>query len=241
MNEQTAIDTARARQKTQMDTARAAAKTFSRTEQTQLDTERADSRTFQTASQRPQSTMDRREMAAGLTLAGNDTTYGRKDSFYSFNPPPTAPWSPTETEAYAPMQQAEFKGDENLIADPEVIVYRADGTQEYFAEESILTGYDPDTHANWSLEFAVSAGRLVAFSTTAPVGTSDMTAGKERFDNDAGASPVAVQTYYRIPVIRTFTISSVDTKFQFAIGGIYRENIVCNGSKGATVELLKIG
>lgn len=207
-------------------------------EQTQSDTERANSRTFRNVNPRTESTMDRRELAAGLALAGNDTLSGRRDRFYDFGSTEQRPWSPTETEAYAPiMQQSEFKGDDNPIADPAVIVYRADGAQEYFAEESILAGYDPDTHDNWSLEFAVAAGKLVAFSTTAPVGTSSTV----RFDNDAGASPAVAQTVYRIPVIRTITVSSVDTKFQFAVGGIYRENIVCNGSKGATVELLKIG
>jgi hypothetical protein len=124
---------------------------------------------------------------------------------------------------------------------PGLLIYRADGTQEFFARADIMTGYDASTDANWSLEFAVSGNALVAFSTTAPVGTT----ATERFDNDASASPPEVQTYYRIPVIRTITIdvdgTPTDFKFRWDITGIYRENIVCNGAKGATVELLQIG
>lgn len=127
---------------------------------------------------------------------------------------------------------------------PGLLIYRADGTQEFILIADVFKGqltpsgdYDPDTDANWSLNFAVTTGALVAFSTTAPYGTSAMPLGEERFDGDASADPVEDQTYYRIPVVRT-----IDTvKYTYDIAGIYRENIFCAGSKGAIVELIKIG
>ncbi len=120
---------------------------------------------------------------------------------------------------------------------PGLLIYRANGDQEFLDASAPLDGYDPDNDDNWSLSFAVSSSALVAFSTTAPSGTSAMPAGKERFDGDSSADPVEDQTYYRIPVVRTIG----SDKFTFDITGIYRENIVCVGSRGPSVELVKIG
>ena len=115
-------------------------------------------------------------------------------------------------------------GDTN----PGILIYLADGTQEFIPNSEI---YPTTDEANWSLEFAVSFSGLVAFATTAPFGTANTT----RFDGDESAAQS--QTYYRIPVIRT--ISGV--KYTFDIGGVYRENIFCSGSKGPIAELVRIG
>lgn len=152
------------------------------------------------------------------------------------------PYMPqSQRDSIDQTESAGFKVKPSSGTGPGLLIYRADGTQEFFDGNDVLAGYVASTDANWSLEFAVSAGKLVAFSTTAPEGVTDT----DRFDNDAGASPAVAQTVYRIPVIRTISItvggSPVNIKFQWNINGIYRENIVCNGSKGATVELLKIG
>jgi hypothetical protein len=128
-------------------------------------------------------------------------------------------------------------GDDGGNENPGLLVYRADGTQEFFAASDILIDYDAGADDNWSLEFEVSSSALVAFSTTEPVGTTST----ERYDNDASADPPDVQTYYRIPVIRTITVGGDAIKFQWDISGIYRENIFCDGAKGATVELTRIG
>lgn len=83
-----------------------------------------------------QSTMDQREAAAGLNLAGNDTmsgrrggisiptmdqresaagltgtTAGREDSFYSYQSRPSNPWQSVDSEAFAPMSLMEFKDE----------------------------------------------------------------------------------------------------------------------------------
>lgn len=121
-------------------------------------------------------------------------------------------------------------------SNPGLLIYRANGTQEFFPAADILVGYNASTDDNWSLSFAVSNSQLVAFSTTAPVGTSAMPTGEERFDGNALANPVEAQTYYRIPVVRT--ISSV--KYAFDITGIYQEDIFCAGSRGGIVHLIKI-
>lgn len=97
-----------------------------------------------------------------------------------------------------------------------------------------VTGWDPaavapDNPDNWSLQFAVSRSALVAFGTTAPVGTYDT----DLFDGDASAVPVEAQTFYRIPMRRGGT--------WICRGGVYRENIFCAGGKGPIVELLRIG
>lgn len=118
-------------------------------------------------------------------------------------------------------------------SNPGLLVYRSDGTQEFFSVDDILTGYDPSEDTDWSLQFAVSGGALVAFSTTAPVGV----ASTIRYDGNASADPVEAQTFYSIPVIRTIA----DVVYTWDITGIYRENIVCDSTRGPIVELIKIG
>lgn len=118
-------------------------------------------------------------------------------------------------------------------SNPGLLIYRSDGTQEFFAIEDVLTGYDPDTHTQWSLKFEVAASALVAFSTTAPVGVSST----DRWTLDVSDD----QDSYSIPVIRTIGTGESAVTYEFDIAGIYRENIFCAGSDGAIVELIKIG
>ena len=112
--------------------------------------------------------------------------------------------------------------------DEGLLIFRADGTQEFIPNSNILAGYNSSNDANWSLQFAVTFTRLVSFGTTAPFGTS----ATDRFDGDAGNA----QTFYRLPVIRT--VGGIKQKL--SVGGVYRENIVCV-SGVPIVELLKIG
>lgn len=85
------------------------------------------------------STMDQREAAAGLNLAGNDTmsgrqggisiptmdqresaagltgtSAGREDSFYNYQSRQANPWQSVDSEAFAPMSPTEFKDDSNI-------------------------------------------------------------------------------------------------------------------------------
>lgn len=101
--------------------------------------------------------------------------------------------------------------------------YYADGATEFFSQKQILDGYDPDTDTDWSFKVPVASSKINQ------AGTFAGDDGTQLFDNDAGVA----QTYYRVPIIRGSR--------RIAFGGAYSENIRCNGSKGPTVELLKIG
>jgi hypothetical protein len=119
---------------------------------------------------------------------------------------------------------------------PGLLIYRAGETDpDYISIADVLEDYDDDD--DWSLEFGVTSGKLDDFTTTAPAGVTDT----ELYDGDASADPVESQTYYRLPVIRTVEIDGDDEITQWPISGIYRENIFCAGSKGAIVELIRIG
>lgn len=173
--------------------------------------------------------MDEREDSAGLNLAGNDTMSGRHHPFVA---PPYE--MPAFDGANGPeIQQGLESEPSSGKGNPGLLIYRADGTQEFVPQEDILDSYNDDD--NWSLSFGVTNTKLDAFSATAPSGTSSMPSGEERFDGNA--DPVVDQTYYRIPVIRT--IDSI--KYSFNITGIYQEDIFCSGSKGPIVHLIKIG
>jgi hypothetical protein len=94
------------------------------------------------------STMDQREAAAGLNLAGNDTMSGRRggtsiptmdqresaagltgtiaereDSFYKYQPRSANPWQSADSEAFAPMSPMEFKDDE-VTTEPESYAFK---------------------------------------------------------------------------------------------------------------------
>jgi len=126
---------------------------------------------------------------------------------------------------------------------PGLLIYRADGTVEFFDKGDILTGYDPDpegaAHTDWSLEFKVENGALKSFEEDddKPVGTD----ATPRYDGDSSVYPEEPQTFYRIPVIRTLTIGEEEVVKRYNIAGIYRENIFCDADKGPIVELIPIG
>lgn len=126
-------------------------------------------------------------------------------------------------DSFAPTPQAEAVSSGN----PGMLIYRADGTQELLSSEDILADYDSED--DWSIEFAVSSGALVAFSTTAPSGTT----ATDRWTLDGSDD----QDTYRIPVIRTIS----GTTYTYDINGIYRENTFCGGADGPLVELIRIG
>ena len=147
-----------------------------------------------------------------------------------------------------------FKTDDRLKG---YRIYQADGTVMTISYKEALVGYEPDMSGDlptdWSLEFAVTGSTLDDFADdgedppvmTNPIGTSsindpdDPTQGREflhdgdasNLDGSGDPDPIA-QTYYRIPIIRNGrTISH---------GGVFRENIRCDGERGLTVELLQI-
>lgn len=111
--------------------------------------------------------------------------------------------------------------------------------------QQAIENYDPEVHLNWSLEFAVNetdfqldnfegSGDPVSISN--PIGTQDVNIVSNieyLHDADASTDPATRQTYYRIPMLR-------DEKW-VSKGGVYRENLVCAGEKGISIELLRIG
>ena len=136
VNEQTQKDTERAKGRL------APNRATPRNEQTQKDTDKASAQTDKDSAP-SSSTMDQREAAAGLNLAGNDTmsgrrggisiptmdqresaagltgtTAGREDSFYSYQSRPSNPWQSADSEAFAPISPMEFKDDE-VATEPE--------------------------------------------------------------------------------------------------------------------------
>jgi hypothetical protein len=122
------------------------------------------------------------------------------------------------------------------------LIYLADGSSYQFDAGYALYGYDPDTDDDWCLEFDVSSMALDSMSVTGPDSNGDYTAtnptgaatdatGANRFDGDASSS--TAQTYVRIPIVADGEI--------VCLGGTFRENIFCAGSKGGIVELIKIG
>jgi len=113
-----------------------------------------------------------------------------------------------------------------------VLVYRAgETTPDFISVDEVLANYDPTIDDDWSLKFSVTSSTLDAFSGSNPVGTND----DELFDGNAATT--TAQTFYSIPVVRAIG----SEKYSFNIAGVYRENIFCAGSKGAIVELIKIG
>jgi hypothetical protein len=130
------------------------------------------------------------------------------------------------------------------------LIYLADGTRFEVTDAQAMTGYDPISvldggagHTDWSLEFGVTSSALDApagsgdpYVYTNPVGTSTLNeAGSAEYlhDADASADPVEFQSYYRLPIIRDGE--------RVSSGGVFRENIMCAGSKGPAVELVRIG
>lgn len=125
-------------------------------------------------------------------------------------------------------------GGVSSAGNPGLLIYRAgETTPDFIAAADILEDYDASEDDDWSIEFAVASSKLVAFSTTAPTFVSDTAL----YDGDVSADPVEAQTFYRIPVVRTIG----GEKYTWNVTGIYRENIFCAGSKGAIVELIRIG
>jgi hypothetical protein len=121
-------------------------------------------------------------------------------------------------------------------------IYLAVGTRFHVTNTQAMTDYDPETDNDWSLEFDVTTSSLDDYAETSgvmsnPLGVSTVNepvAGTELLhDANAGADPVVAQSYYRLPIIR-------DGK-RISFGGAYRENIMCAGSKGPVVELVRIG
>lgn len=112
-------------------------------------------------------------------------------------------------------------------------VYRKNTVLGTISIADAIAGWDPEEAVedpdNWSLEFAVSGSALVAFGTTAPDGVYDT----DLFDGYASADPVEAQTFYRIPMRRGGE--------WICRGGVFRENIMCAGSNGPIVELVRIG
>ena len=110
-------------------------------------------------------------------------------------------------------------------------VYEGNTLLGYVTIAQALDGWDPENvnADNWSLQFAVSSNlTLVAFGTTAPVGTYET----DLFDGDANLDPPTLQQYYRIPMRRQGQ--------WICRGGVFRVNRVILSS-GPKVELMRIG
>ena len=97
--------------------------------------------------------------------------------------------------------------------------------------------YDPSpapgaAHTDWSVEFVVSGSAITGLADPMGVPTMDV-GGEELYDGDASADPVETQDYYRLAIVRGGKV--------VCQGGVYRENIFCDGSRGRIVELVRIG
>ena len=152
-----------------------------------------------------------------------------------------------ELEAYIdeePDEQFEVIPETPPVLVLPFLIYLSDGTRFEVTQAQAISGFDPTTHNDWSLEFDVSSSALADYAEsgtpavmTNPLGVSTVNepvAGEELLhDADASASPSPVaQSYYRLPIIR-------DGK-RVCYGGAFRENTYCSGSKGPVVELLRI-
>lgn len=114
--------------------------------------------------------------------------------------------------------------------------YFADGSSLFLQTGAIFEDYDPEVHDQWSIKFPVAGGAINTSGTIVAEG-----AAPDLYDGDAYADPVTPQTFYRIPLIRGYdTGDGVEPRIA-ALGGVYRENIFCDASKGPIVELIKIG
>ena len=116
---------------------------------------------------------------------------------------------------------------------PGLFIYNRSEELFFFPIESVLEGYDPEENDNWSLEFKTDSFYLSDLNENPPFGTTST----ERYDGDYSSAPFELQTFYRIPVVRTIG----EEKYLFNISGIYREDLFCAGSKGSIMELIKIG
>ena len=109
------------------------------------------------------------------------------------------------------------------------IFYRADEADTPFETDidDILSGYNPATMSDWSLQFTVLNGEVTGFAS--PKGNVNT----QIHNADAGATTPVAQTYYRIPIIRG--------GLPVSMAGAYRENTYCSGSKGPVIEFVKRG
>lgn len=110
--------------------------------------------------------------------------------------------------------------------------YFADGTELFIARSTALADYDSTTDTSWSIVFPVSGGAIDTAGTITYDSTTTL------YDGDASTS--TAQTFYRLPVIRGVDFGDGLEPQTLSSGGVYRENIFCDVTKGPIVELIKI-
>jgi len=122
--------------------------------------------------------------------------------------------------------QIEFNKDSTASAIRYIIYFADDSTTPLVTDmDDILTGYNPATMTDWSLQLTVASGVITTFASPKGNVNTDL------YNGDASTS--TAQTFCRVPIIRD--------GLPVSMAGSYRENIVCKGSKGPIVELIKIG
>lgn len=192
--------------------------------------------------------MDQREAAAGLTLAGNDTTSGRglldptfsqreaaagltgttvgRDDFYTKRKTQKPIWSPLdggEMQAGSPMDfEADVPAGGGSLSGVEIIF--ADQTEAFISTDTILENYDGENY--WSVVFGVSAG---AFTQAITLDSTQV------LWDDVGTD----QTVYRLRVKTLNDQVSPNAPTQISAYGQYREDILCV-SGDPVVTLVKI-
>ena len=167
-------------------------------------------------------TFSQREAAAGLNLGGNSTTAGR-DDFYSNISKPQAPWASFDSGEMKAGSEMEFKADVpsggGSLAGIEIIW--ADQSINFIEAADLTDTYDDEAY--WSLVLTVSSGsfdKTLAYDATADIFTT------------TGTAPNEVQTKYRLRLITQYTNGDGDVVSSgISAYGQYREVILCvNGS-----------
>lgn len=118
--------------------------------------------------------------------------------------------------------------------------YFSDGTDKFLARSEVFEDYDPSDHDDWFIIFPVSGGKFNS-SGTITFGAVNGDSSLDRYDGNDLNDPEEPQTYYMLPVVRSFSIGNNPATPQIvSLGGTYEEDIYCVIDKGPIVRMIQI-